>query len=218
MHAALDTPFSGVTGTPSRVPIDCDLIPCIALTYDDGPGPFTSRLVDTLVAERARATFLMLGDRVDAHVDTVARIIAEGNEIGSHTMTHPDLTELPLPEATAQVLDAADAIERASGEPVTLFRPPYGEVNDEIIDAVQLPAILWSIDTNDWQEPGEPALIERSVSAADPGDVILFHDIHSDSVEVASDVIRGMRDRGFETVTVTELFDGSVPEGRVSSR
>lgn len=218
LHRELGTPFAGVAAAASTVPIDCDLLPCIAITYDDGPSDGTPQLLDTLRAEQARATFFMLGRQVAGRADTVARADAEGHEIGSHTMGHPDLTTLPLPEAAAQVLDAAAEVRRVTGRPVTMFRPPYGEVNDKIIEAVGMPAILWNIDTNDWREPGREALVERASGGADPGDIVLFHDTHSDTVAAAGDVVHALRDRGFELVTVTQLFGGQVPAGRVRSR
>lgn len=219
LHAEIGKPFAGVTASVASLPIDCGLIPCVAVTYDDGPGELTPKLLQTLTDEGARATFFMLSSHATAYADVVKQALAAGNEIATHTVNHPDLTTLPLPEAKAQVLDSAAAISRITGKPVTMFRPPYGEVNDAILTEVGMPAILWNVDTNDWREPGQAALIERSAGAAGPGDIILFHDTHSDTVEVAGAVVRGLHDRGLELVTVTQLFGGQVPaSGRVRSR
>lgn len=213
-----DQPFAGIAAAATSVAIDCALIPCVALTYDDGPTGLTPQLLDTLAAEQASATFYMLGGAAAANPETVVRAAAEGHELGSHTMRHPDLTTLSLAAAAAEVNDAAALLRQISGAPVTTFRPPYGEVNGAIIAAVGMPAILWTVDTNDWRVPGVAALFERAVLGANPGGIVLFHDTHGDSVAVAGDVVRGLRDRGFEPVTVTELFGGSVPQGRVSGR
>jgi peptidoglycan/xylan/chitin deacetylase (PgdA/CDA1 family) len=218
LHAEIGKPFVGISAGAASVPIDCGLIPCVAVTYDDGPGELTPKLLQTYKDEGARATFFMLGSRASARPDLVKRAQADGHELASHTMTHPDLTAIAVPEAKAQVLNAAAVISGITGVPVTMFRPPYGEVNDAILAEVGIPAILWNVDTNDWREPGQAALIERSVGAADPGDIILFHDTHADTVEVAGAVVRGLRDRGLELVTVTQLFGGQVPGGKVRSR
>lgn len=218
LHAELGKPFVGLSSKVSAVTIDCNLIPCVAVTYDDGPSELTPQLLDTLAAERGRATFFMLSSHATANPETVKRAIVEGNEVATHTINHPDLTMIPLPEAKAQVLDSAAAISGITGKPVTMFRPPYGEVNDKILEAVGMPAILWNIDTNDWRLPGKQALIDRSAAVAEPGDIILFHDTHSDTVEAAADVVRGLHDRGLELVTVTQLFGGQVPGGRVRAR
>lgn len=218
LHTELGKPFIGLTSTVSSVPIDCTLLPCVAVTYDDGPSEFTPQLLDTLEAEQGRATFFLLSSKATTNPGIVQRAVAEGHEVATHTVNHPDLTLIPLPEAKAQVLDSAAAISQISGKPVTMFRPPYGEVNKQIIEAVGLPSVHWSIDTNDWRLPGQQALIDRSAAAASPGDIILFHDTHADTVAAAGAVVRGLHDRGFELVTVTQLFGGSVPSGRVRSR
>lgn len=211
-------PFVGLAAAPTSVPHDCALIPCIALTYDDGPGPYTPQLLDTLLSRQVLVTFYATGGAASANPDTVIRAASEGHEFGSHTMNHPDLTMISPEAARAQVLDAAAVIGGLTGGPVTTFRPPYGAVNDSVIAAVGLPAVLWSVDTNDWRRPGTDALLERAVGGARPGGIILFHDTHSDSVAVAGGVIDGLRDRGFEPVTVSTLFGGAVPPGRISSR
>jgi len=218
LKAALGAPFVGFSQNLGSVPIDCTLLPCVAVTYDDGPSEYTPQLVNTLAAEGARATFFMLSSRATARPEVLGQVLAGGNEIATHTVNHPDLTTLPLPEAKAQLVDSAAVIRGITGVPVTMFRPPYGEVNDQIIAEVGMPSILWNVDTNDWRKPGQAALVERSAGAAGPGDIILFHDTHSDSVEAAGAVIRGLHDRGLELVTVTQLFDGHVPSGRVRSR
>jgi len=133
-------------------------------------------------------------------------------------MSHPELTKLPVPAAVAQVKDAAAIIANAAGVPVTMYRPPFGAINDKLLHAVGMPAVLWSVDTNDWQDPGQDALVERSVPALKPGGIVLFHDTHEDSVSVAGRVIDGLWDRGFTLVTVSELFGGSVPAGKVFAR
>lgn len=216
--AEAGTPFVGLAAEPTSVPIDCDLLPCVALTYDDGPSQFTPELLDTLESRQASVTFYMVGGYAQGNPDPVRRAAAEGHELGSHTMNHPDLTTLPLADARAQVVGAADVLRQITGQPVATFRPPYGAVNAAIIDTVGMPAVLWSVDTNDWRKPGPDALFERAVGGVSPGGIVLFHDTHADTVNAAGDIIDGLRDRGFEPVTVTELFGGDVPLGRVSSR
>lgn len=216
--AQRDVPFVGVPAWNAGQPVDCTLVTCVAVTYDDGPGPFTAELLDIFAAQEAATTLFMLGDAVKANPELVARAASEGHELASHTMNHPDLTMITASKARKQVRDAAAAITAITGDPVTMYRPPYGALDQAVLKAVKLPAILWSIDTNDWQDPGHDALITRSVQAATPGDIILFHDVHAATVNAAADVLRGLEDRGFTPVTVTTLFGGNVPSGRVSSQ
>ncbi len=216
MHAQRGAPFAGLPEWNAGQPIDCGLHACVAVTYDDGPSEYTGQLLDTLRAERSAATFFMVGASVRSMPEMAQRVAAEGHEIASHTMTHPDLTTLSAAKARKEVLDVEKLLGDLTGRTVTMYRPPYGALNQKVLDAVGQPAILWSIDTLDWKKPGREELVRRSVGAADPGDIILFHDIHAETVENADVVIRGLRDRGFTLVSVTQLFDGKVPKGRVS--
>lgn len=211
---ARDTALRAVDG---GVTLPCDLLPCVALTYDDGPGEHTAKLLDTLKTHQVPATFFMLGPSAQRYPEVTKRAAAEGHEIGSHTLRHPALTKLPLPEAKHEVLEAKRILEQISGAPVTHFRPPYGDLNDEVLQAVGLPAIMWDVDTEDWRKPGREALISHAVQVSQPGSIILFHDIHADSVAVAPEVISGLHARGFSLVTVTELLDGK-PHGVVRRR
>ncbi|NLA28801.1 MAG: polysaccharide deacetylase family protein [Propionibacterium sp.] len=208
-------PFAGMPEWSPTLPIDCSLHSCVALTYDDGPGQLTPQLLETLKARQAGATFFELCTNVKANPEITKQVGASGYELASHTMTHPQLTSLSAEKVDAEVNGCANMIAGLTGKPVTLFRPPYGAVNAEVISAAGKPAIFWSIDTNDWQRPGVAALIERSVPTATPGDIILFHDIHPDSVAAAGQVVDGLKDRGLTPVSVTQLFNGSVPAGLV---
>lgn len=213
----LGQPFVGLEAWDARQPVNCAIQACVAVTYDDGPTEFTDTLLDTLHAERTPATFFMLGSAASGRPEQVQRAASEGHEIASHTMTHPDLTTLKSNQVRIEVNGAAKILTDLTGLPVTMYRPPYGALNQKVMDAEKLPAILWSIDTLDWKDPGKEALVERSVGAAKPGDIILFHDTHSESVDAAQVVMRGLKDRGFTPVTVSQLFGGSVPSGRVVS-
>ncbi|MBP1326746.1 peptidoglycan/xylan/chitin deacetylase (PgdA/CDA1 family) [Leucobacter exalbidus] len=212
------TPFVGVPAWNGAHPVSCAIDACVAVTYDDGPSGFTAELLDTFAAHESAATFFMLGNAVLGNPEVVARAAGAGHELASHTMSHPDLTTISPKKARRQVHQAGTAITDAAGVPVTMYRPPYGAVDAAVISAVGWPAILWSIDTLDWQQPGQKALVKRSAQAATPGDIILFHDTHADTVNAADAVVEGLRNRGFTLVTVTQLFDGEVPGGRVSSR
>ena len=215
---AVDQPFIGLPAWTAHTHVDCDLVPCIAITYDDGPGEFTPALLHTLREHQAPATFFMLGRSVRANPEIAASVAAEGHEVGSHTMQHPDLTTLKPKKMVEEVMDAAELIETHTGEPVNSYRPPYGAIDDDVLDEVELPAVLWSIDTLDWERPGLELLLQRAVDDAEPGDIVLFHDIHEPSVAAAGPVFAGLRDRGFVPVTVSQMFAGELPEGKVTAR
>lgn len=218
MQAQRGSPFAGLPEWRADQPVDCGLLACVAVTYDDGPSIHTAKLLDTLRTEQSTATFFMVGSSVNALPDVARRVAAEGHGIGSHTMTHADLTTLTPEKARKEVVDVEALLTKLTGRAVGIYRPPYGAVDDKVLAAVGQPAILWSIDTLDWKKPGREELARRSVGVATPGDIILFHDLHAETVENADVVLRGLRDRGFTLVTVEQLFGGSVPAGRVTRR
>lgn len=222
--AELATPFgqrvaaasgSAYTG-PELVPagrdwVDCTLLPCVALTYDDGPSSLTGRLLDELADARAAATFYMLGQYASRNPDTVRRVASEGHIIGSHTWDHPSLPSLDDEQIASQLTRTRNLLQQQSGQPVATFRPPYGEYNSRVLTVAKQPAILWSVDTRDWAGPPDDVLLERAIDEPRPGGIVLFHDTHERSVRLAPAIIAGLRDRGFTPVTITQLFDGDLP-------
>jgi peptidoglycan/xylan/chitin deacetylase (PgdA/CDA1 family) len=192
--------------------LSCDLVPCVALTYDDGPTGLTPRLLDILRDEHASATFYMLGQSAAGAPDTVRRVAVEGHEIGNHTWNHPHLPELTDAEISSQLGRTAGVLRELSGQPVASFRPPYGEFTAQVLRVAAAPAILWTVDTRDWAGPADDELISRAVDGATPGGIILFHDTHERTVRVTPAVLAGLRERGFTMVTVTQLFGGALPD------
>lgn len=204
------------TGPAAALPgnrwVNCDLVPCVAVTYDDGPsGELTPQLLDTLKSKDVPATFFVLGDLVNVFPEIVKRAVDEGHVVASHTFNHPELPFISLENAKEQVLGTTNLIEEVTGTRSNQFRPPYGSYNKAILEAVQMPAMLWSVDTNDWRKPGPAALINEAVNGPNAGGIILFHDIHTDSVSVAPSVIDGLIERGFTLVTTTQLYNGNLP-------
>jgi peptidoglycan/xylan/chitin deacetylase (PgdA/CDA1 family) len=188
----------------------CDLVPCVALTYDDGPSRLTPRLLDIL-EDRAAATFYMLGQYAAGAPDTVRRVAAEGHEVGNHTWNHPHLPELTDDEIAGQLGRTATLLRNLSGQPVATFRPPYGEFSARVLAVAGQPAMIWTVDTRDWAGPPDDALIRSAVDGATPGGIILFHDTHERTIRVTPEVLAGLKDRGFTMVTVTQLFGGDLP-------
>ncbi|MGP4023881.1 polysaccharide deacetylase family protein [Actinomadura sp. 3N407] len=188
--------------------IDCGREKCVSLTFDDGPGPYTERLLDTLKAGGVRATFFLLGENVHGHRDVVRRMALDGHEVANHTWSHPDLTELPAASVRSQIRRTQKAIEDASGVEPTLVRPPYGATDERVGRAAGMPQILWSVDTKDWLYRSVSRGARVGINQPDRGDIILYHDTHKPSVDCIPKVVDGLRKRGFTFVTVSELFRG----------
>ncbi|MGM0867564.1 MAG: polysaccharide deacetylase family protein [Bacillota bacterium] len=180
----------------------------VAITFDDGPHPqYTQAILDILKAYNARATFFVLGSRVDFYPDITKRIVEEGHEIGNHTWNHKDLTTLS-PEAINEELEKTnDAVKKATGLEPQIMRPPYGAINNQIESLLEFPSILWSIDTLDWQSHNPNAIISIVEEETKDGSIILMHDIHESTVNSLETVLSFLQEQGYELVTVSELMN-----------
>lgn len=179
----------------------------IALTFDDGPGPYTSRLLDGLAARGVKATFFMLGQNVERYTKTVRRIYDEGHQVASHTYDHPALTTKSDSQVCWQINHTADILNEITGLNTNyLLRPPYGDCNSRILSLIGTPAILWSIDPEDWKSRNAYTVRDRIVSNAFDGAIILAHDIYSTTVDGALMAVDKLLAQGYEFVTVSELF------------
>lgn len=193
---------------PPVPPVDCAKVKCVALTFDDGPGPYTARLLGHLARAGARATFFMLGENVRHHAALLRRMVAEGHELANHSWSHPDLSGLSTEAVRAQVWRTQKVIREASGVAPTLFRPPYGSTNARVGRAAALPQILWSVDTLDWRYRSAQRNARVAVREPRRGGIVLFHDIHPSSVAAIPQVLTGLARKGFRFVTVSDLFLG----------
>lgn len=209
------TPAERVETQPAAS-VDCAVERCVALTFDDGPGKETGRLLDDLAAAKAPATFFVLGTSVKAQPALVRRMAAEGHEVGTHTWSHKQLTTLGAEGQRAEVRRGVEAVEAAGVTP-TVFRPPYGSYNDATKSVVGAPIILWDVDTLDWKTRSADATVASAVGDAKAGSIVLMHDIHAPTVDAVPRVVAGLRERGFTLVTVSQLLGPREP-GSVSSR
>lgn len=197
--------------------VDCSVQRCVALTYDDGPGVHTNRLLDTLGRENVKATFFMVGTNVSGNPGTVRRMRDMGMELGNHTVNHPDLTGLGSSSINYQISDTQRRIRDASGVTPTYMRPPYGARNatvDTVARDNRVGVALWSVDPYDWRDRNSSVVTQRVLDQARPGSVILMHDIHGTTVDAAPAIIRGLKARGYTLVTMSELLGPAQP-GRV---
>ena len=199
---------------PAAVPagqqfVDCELSPCLAVTYDDGPSYLTPSVLDAYAElPYAALTFFVLGGSIGGQEEILARAHNEGHEIGNHSWSHPAFTTLDDAAITQELTQTSDAIAAATGEAPVLYRPPYGDLNDRTLAAAGMPSVLWSLDTNDWQHPGQEALVADVVTNSQPDDIVLMHDIHEDTVGVAGQIGEQLVERGFTLVTVSQLIRG----------
>ncbi|GAA4103928.1 polysaccharide deacetylase family protein [Actinomadura miaoliensis] len=200
-------------------PVDCHRAKCVALTFDDGPGPYTGRLLDTLAAHGARATFFVVGGNAVVHRDLLRRQVAEGHEIGNHTQNHRDLGRMPALQVNMDVQGTQQIVRGAVGRAPRLLRPPYGSTNStvgRVAASLGLVQATWDVDVHDETTSDPRAIADRTVSSARPGAVILLHDTRRPTVEAVPRILNRLARKGYRFVTVSQLMSGlHVPPGGI---
>lgn len=182
--------------------------PMVALTFDDGPGPYTERLLNCLEKNGGKATFFMVGTSISRYPSAVKKMAAMGCELGNHSYSHPRFSTLSTDSIRSEMSRTSALIQSASGQTPTVMRLPYGdgESNARVLTAVGLPSIYWSIDTRDWANTGNPQhTVNQVLNQVKSGDIVLMHDIHSSTVTAAETIIPELRRRGYQLVTVSQL-------------
>ncbi|WP_104087754.1 polysaccharide deacetylase family protein [Arthrobacter sp. GMC3] len=199
--------------------INCDIVACAALTYDDGPSQATTpRLLTMLEQAGVGATFFTVGGAVNYSPKLVTAEHDAGFSVGNHTWNHPDLRKLSPGAVVDQIQRTNTAIKAATGEESTLMRPPYGGVNQMVRTNVGMPIILWSVDSQDWLSRDPAKYIPAIMNQVFPGAVILEHDIHATTVDHQPEVIADLQRAGYNLVTVPQLFSGiALQPGQVFS-
>ncbi|MET7463874.1 polysaccharide deacetylase family protein [Nonomuraea sp. NPDC005501] len=202
---------------PARRVVDCRRRKCVALTFDDGPGEYTGKLLDLLRERRVRATFFVLGQMVAAdHTGLTRRIVEDGHELGNHSWSHPPLTALSDERLRRELADTEEIVQRTTGVRMRLMRPPYGATNARVAEQARqegLAQILWSVDTLDWRDRNAE-IVARRAGHAPPGAIVLLHDIHPTSVAAVPRVLDTLTRKGYHFVTVPELYGRALLPGR----
>ena len=186
----------------------------IALTFDDGPGPYTEKLLDILDKYDAKATFFLIGSKVSGQASVVRSIQARGHQLGNHSWSHPELPKLSVDQIAGEIDRTNEAIRQATGVKPSILRPPYGAVNGVVLEQLRLrnmSSILWSVDTRDWADRNSQIVCSRAVAGARPGAVILMHDIHPTSVNAVPCILNSLKQQGYSFVTVQNLIGDMTP-------
>jgi peptidoglycan-N-acetylglucosamine deacetylase len=183
----------------------------VAIGFDDGPSPQTQAFVEMLERNRARATFFVIGSQLSPRYAAVLdRELRDGDAIGDHTFTHPDLVRSG--GATSQLERTIGAIRSLSGYTPCVFRPPYGSSDGAVVrqaGALGLATVLWNVDPADYSQPGAGAIVRRVLAQVQPGSIIVSHDGGGRRVQTLTaypQIIRALRARGYRIVTVPQLL------------
>lgn len=183
----------------------------IAITFDDGPHPRnTPRLLDMLKERGIRSTFFVVGDMVRHNPQLLRRMIAEGHEIGNHTVTHSTLSRMSDAGLRDELRKAHQQILAATGVPPRCMRPPGGAIRKDqkqlMLKEFGYPTILWSCDPKDWQRPGVSVVTQRLIDGATPGGILLAHDLHAPTVDAMPRTLDTLLAKGYRFVTISELI------------
>ncbi|MBE1554439.1 polysaccharide deacetylase family protein [Sporosarcina limicola] len=182
----------------------------VALTFDDGPDPkVTMQILATLEKYEAKATFFMLGSRVEFYPQIAKNVQEAGHELANHSWNHPDLTKQGVEKIRSEINDTSAIIEKVTGAKVTGFRPPYGAVNKTVRAQSNLNIVLWDVDTLDWKHRNPVKLLQNVKAQTRNGSIILMHDIHQSTADGLDAVLAYLHGEGYSFVTVAELESSS---------
>jgi peptidoglycan-N-acetylglucosamine deacetylase len=182
----------------------------VALTFDDGPSIYTRRFVQMLRANGAVATFFMIGEQLGGYSSTLREELRDGDALGDHTWTHPDLVATGGVES--QLLRTKNAIAAMSGYTPCVFRPPYGSYDASVLRtarALGLATITWDVDPSDYALPGVGAIEQRVLAQVQPGSIVISHDGGGPRIQMLAaypHIIAALRARGYRFVTVPQLL------------
>jgi peptidoglycan/xylan/chitin deacetylase (PgdA/CDA1 family) len=185
----------------------------VALTFDDGPGPYTRLAIAKLRKHGMRATFFIVGRNIAQHRGVTRSERALG-ALGDHTFTHPLLTALPPAAVQSELARTQRQLEKASGAPVRLFRPPYG-AHDRTIDRIArslgMLEVLWTVDSRDSLGANYAQIAQNVISGLRPGSIILMHENHGQTIRAMLPIFAAIGRRHLRTASIPELLARDPP-------
>jgi peptidoglycan/xylan/chitin deacetylase (PgdA/CDA1 family) len=183
----------------------------VAIGFDDGPWADTAAFVRMLERSHAHATFFLIGRQLSAtYRATLLRELGDGDVLGDHSFSHPDLTLSG--QVHAQLQRTIQAIRSLTGYTPCVFRPPYGAYDGSVLSIARslgLATVLWNVDPRDWARPGTAAIERGVLSQVQPGSIIISHDgggPRGQTLAAYPQIISALRRRGFGIVTIPQLL------------
>ncbi len=179
----------------------------IALTFDDGPhGTHTITILNILKKYNVKATFFMIGTQV-SRFPKIAKMVADaGHEIGNHTWNHEDLRRLSSNDIRYNLNRTNQLIKEVTNVSPKIMRPPYGALNNTVLQSTDLHIIMWTIDPQDWKYRNAQTVYRHVVSRANHGSVVLLHDIFKSSAEATEYIVKYLVENDFEFLTVSQMY------------
>lgn len=182
----------------------------VAISFDATWGTeLTDEILDILQAHNIRTTFFLAGYWVDKHPDYVVKISEAGHEIGNHSYSHPHMNSLSEQGIAYELQKNEHLIQDLTGQRTTLFRPPFGEYNNQVITVAKelgYHTIQWSVDSLDWKDLTSDQIYQRVMSQIKPGSIVLFHNAAPGTPGAIRRLIPDLKAQGYEIVPVSELL------------
>lgn len=211
--AAVVTSVSAFAGTDKKLPIYCvdTENKKIAISFDAAWGnDDTGRLIEILKEYDVPATFFVVGAWVDKYPESVKELSDAGHQVQNHSNTHPYMTSLSRLQMADELTACNEKIKAITGVTPTLFRPPYGDYDNTVVETVEglnMYAIQWSVDSLDWKDNATADSIYRRVtSKVQPGSIVLFHNDAEHTPEALPNILKTLKDEGYEFVFISDLI------------
>lgn len=182
----------------------------VAISFDAAWGDeYTQDILDTLDKYNVKSTFFLVGFWIDEYPENVKEIVKRGHELGNHSTTHPNMTELSVEKMVEEIKITEKKIEELTNTKTTLFRPPFGDYDDVLINTCRengYYVIQWDVDSLDWKELGVQPVVDKVTRNIQNGSIVLFHNNAKYIKEYLPIVIERLQESGYEIVPVSELI------------
>jgi peptidoglycan/xylan/chitin deacetylase (PgdA/CDA1 family) len=208
--------------TPEIAPVDpekvdCRKQKCVALTIDDGPSPYSEKVLTILKKKNVKATFFLMGKKVKLYPNAVKHMAEQGHLVQNHSYSHPEFWKMSADQITSQLKRTNKLIKAQTGKTPILFRPPYGETNATIRKVgkqLKMAQILWDVDPNDWRDQDTDLVVKRVLKKVKPGSIVLTHELYMTTLKAYPIIIDKLRAKGYVFVTVDQIIGAKPTPGK----
>lgn len=182
----------------------------ISISFDCAYGAdYTIKLLDILDEYNVKCTFFVVKFWAEKYPDVLKEIISRGHEVGTHSSTHPNMSKLSEDKIRYELISSIEKITEITGEKVELFRPPFGDYDNEVIkvsESLKLYTIQWDVDSIDWKDISAKEIVNRVVKRTKSGSIILCHNNALHTHEALPYIISNLQQKGFSFVKIGELI------------
>ena len=169
----------------------------------------TEEILNILDRYDVKTTFFLVGFWAEKHSDLVQELVRRGHEIGNHSATHPHMASLTRAQMAEELRRCSDLVKSITGTPTTLFRPPYGEYNDDVVlvsREMGYECVQWNVDSLDWKNLGKEHMVNRCTKEVNPGDIVLFHNDSKYILEALPEILEYYTRAGYKIIPVSQLL------------